>query len=264
MMNSKDEIYSEFKEIPFVTARVDEVPAGCEDKNRYANVVPLPETRVYLKQLNGDEKTEYINANYVRGPKDSTNYYIACQAPMENTIVDFWRMIWEQNSKVICMLTDLTENGIEKCAEYLPPSAVLDTNRVFGDQYSVTLKNREVKDKYAVSTIHLRNTETNTWREITHFWYQWPEEGMPLDETSVIAMLLEVRSYLKMAMPEQTGNSDDEILSQDEKQKKIQELNDDLTEKLEEENEASETTTNTEKKENGTIDKSKSLQRTQG
>lgn len=52
---------------------------------------------------------------------------------MENTINDFWRMIWEQNSKVIIMATDLSESGVEKCAEYLPPSVVLDNNRTFGD-----------------------------------------------------------------------------------------------------------------------------------
>uniref|UniRef100_A0A6B2EF70 Putative mucin-22-like isoform x1 n=1 Tax=Phlebotomus kandelakii TaxID=1109342 RepID=A0A6B2EF70_9DIPT len=202
-IQDKDKIYEEFKEIPLVTARVDEVPQGCEDKNRYANVVPLPETRVHLKQLNGDEKTEYINANFVKGPKDPTSYYIACQAPMENTIIDFWRMIWEQSSRVIIMATDLTENGIEKCAEYLPPSSVLDCNRIFGD-FHVTLKNREVKDKYAVSTIHLKNSSTKTWREIMHFWYQWPESGMPTDESSVIAMLLEGRTYLKTPLPEQS------------------------------------------------------------
>lgn len=259
MATDKIAIYEEFKEIPLVTARVEEVPPGCEDKNRYANVVPLPETRVNLKQLNNDEKTEYINANFVRGPKDNTNYYIACQAPMDNTIVDFWRMIWEQNSKVIVMLTDLTENGIEKCAEYLPPSAVLDCNRVFGD-YSVTLKNREVKDKYAVSTVHLKNSVTNTWREIMHFWYQWPEEGMPTDETSVIAMMLEARSYLKMPIPEQIDMEEGD--ADDEKRQKIRDLNDDLTEKLEIEVEGAE------KKENltvnGSLDKSKSLQRSQG
>lgn len=117
---NKTSIYDEFKEIPQVTVRVDEVPDNCEDKNRYANVVPLPETRVHLQRQNSEEKTEYINASYVKGPKDNTNYYIATQAPLENTIPDFWRMIWEQNSKVIIMATDLTENGVERCAEYIP------------------------------------------------------------------------------------------------------------------------------------------------
>uniref|UniRef100_A0A7G3AQU3 Putative mucin-5ac n=1 Tax=Lutzomyia longipalpis TaxID=7200 RepID=A0A7G3AQU3_LUTLO len=228
-VQDKDKIYEEFKEIPLVTARVDEVPQGCEDKNRYANVVPLPETRVHLKQLNGDEKTEYINANFVKGPKDPSNYYIACQAPMDNTIIDFWRMIWEQSSRVIIMATDLTENGIEKCAEYLPPSSVLDCNRIFGD-YHVTLKNREVKDKYAVSTIHLKNASTKTWREIMHFWYQWPESGMPTDESSVIAMLLEARTYLKSPLPEQSEDTASDAVE--------------------------------EVKSNGDVDKSKSLQRT--
>ncbi|XP_038114924.1 uncharacterized protein LOC6052405 isoform X2 [Culex quinquefasciatus] len=201
IIQNKTAIYDEFKEIPNVTARADEVPEGCEDKNRYANVVPLPETRVHLKRINDDEKTEYINANFVKGPKDSSNYYIACQAPMENTINDFWRMIWEQNSKVIIMATDLSENGVEKCAEYLPPSVVLDNNRTFGD-FQLTLKNRENKEKYTISTVHLRNTQTNTWREIMHFWYQWPDTGVPIDESSIIAMLLEARSYSRLAPAE--------------------------------------------------------------
>ncbi|XP_055601775.1 titin homolog isoform X1 [Uranotaenia lowii] len=201
IIQNKTAIYDEFKEIPNITARADEVPEGCEEKNRYANVVPLPETRVHLKRINDDEKTEYINANFVKGPKDSSNYYIACQAPMENTINDFWRMIWEQNSKVIIMATDLSENGVEKCAEYLPPSVVLDNNRTFGD-FQLTLKNRENKEKYTISTVHLRNTQTNTWREIMHFWYQWPDTGVPIDESSIIAMLLEARSYSRLAPAE--------------------------------------------------------------
>lgn len=164
--------------------------------------MPLPESRVVLKRIDDDEKTEYINANFVRGPKDTTHYYIACQAPMENTTIDFWRMIWEQNSRVIIMATDLTENGIEKCADYLPPSFVIDNHIHFGD-YQVILKNREVKEKYAVSSIHLKNAVTKTWREITHLWYQWPDKGIPTDEASLIAMLLEARSYLKMNLPEQ-------------------------------------------------------------
>lgn len=31
---------------------------------------------------------------------------------MQNTVDDFWRMIWEQQAKVILMLTHLVENGL--------------------------------------------------------------------------------------------------------------------------------------------------------
>lgn len=32
-----------------------------------------------------------------------------------------------------------------------------------------------------------------------HFWYQWPDTGVPIDESSIIAMLLEARSYSRLA-----------------------------------------------------------------
>ncbi|XP_053960292.1 mucin-2 isoform X1 [Anastrepha ludens] len=192
----RSSIFEEFRDVPQIIARADEVPPGCEDKNRYANVIPLPETRVVLQQLGDDDKTEYINANYVRGPKDSPNYYIATQAPLETTVTDFWRMIWEQQSRVIIQATDLYENGIEKCAEYLPPSVTLDNHTTFGD-FQITLKHREVKDKYAISTLMLKNTAENMSRELTHYWYKWPETGVPNEEAPIIAMLLEARSSLK-------------------------------------------------------------------
>lgn len=105
-------------------------------------------------------------------------------------------MMWEQNSRVILMLTDFHENGIEKCAQYIPSSVILDNSQTFGD-FEVTLKSREVKEKYAVSKIHLRNLQTKTWREVTHFWYSWPtDRGCPSDEMSVINLLLEARTFL--------------------------------------------------------------------
>lgn len=36
------------------------------ENRSYANVIPLPETRVVLQRQGDDDKTEYINANYVR------------------------------------------------------------------------------------------------------------------------------------------------------------------------------------------------------
>lgn len=114
---------------------------------------------------------------------------------MESTVEDFWRMIWEQQSRVIIQATDLIENGVEKCAEYLPPSVTLDNHSTFGD-FQITLQNREVKDKYAISTLLLKHVSENATRELTHYWYKWPEVGVPAEEAPIIAMLLEARSSL--------------------------------------------------------------------
>lgn len=64
-------------------------------------------------------------------------------------------MIWEQQCKVIIMLTDLIENEVEKCTEYIPPLEVTDCHRLYGD-FQVTLKKRETKEKYAISSLHLK------------------------------------------------------------------------------------------------------------
>lgn len=38
--------------------------------------------------------------------------YIITQGPLEVTIVDLWRLVWEQQIRVIFMLTDFAEGGI--------------------------------------------------------------------------------------------------------------------------------------------------------
>jgi len=48
-------------------------------------------------------------------------------------VADFWQMIWENQCRVIVQLTDLSEGGVARCAEYLPPSEVLDCHRLYGD-----------------------------------------------------------------------------------------------------------------------------------
>ena len=66
MANDRSATDAEFAAIPQVAPKPDEMPVGADAKNRYANVIPLPETRVTLSCRGGDPLSQYINANYVR------------------------------------------------------------------------------------------------------------------------------------------------------------------------------------------------------
>ena len=58
----------------------------------------------------GIEGSDYINASYIDGYR-YRNAYIATQGPLNETVEDFWRMLWEHNSTIIVMLTKQREMG---------------------------------------------------------------------------------------------------------------------------------------------------------
>lgn len=77
-------------------------------------------SRVILSEYPGVPGSDYINANYVRGSSGSSCAYIASQGPLPNTVVDFWRMIWESEVVVIVMACNEREAGKYKCECYWP------------------------------------------------------------------------------------------------------------------------------------------------
>lgn len=106
-------------------------------KNRYKDIIPFSHTRVVLsdnyEELPG---SDYINANYIRGPTGSQRAYIACQGPLPCTLNDFWRMIWECGVSVIVMACNEIESGKPKCQLYWPED--LNTSSRYG-KIQVTL-----------------------------------------------------------------------------------------------------------------------------
>ncbi|KAF1372074.1 hypothetical protein PFLUV_G00260570 [Perca fluviatilis] len=77
-------------------------------KNRYTNILPYDFSRVKLFSMHSDEGLDYINANYIPGYKNSKEY-IATQGPLPETRNDFWKMVLQQKSPIIVMLTQCNE-----------------------------------------------------------------------------------------------------------------------------------------------------------
>ncbi|KAI9872197.1 MAG: hypothetical protein M1830_001923 [Pleopsidium flavum] len=92
--------------------------AGIEKgaKNRYNNIWPYDHARVRLQGVPGGG-CDYINASHVKAAW-TNKHYIATQAPMPATFEDFWRVVWEQNARVIVMLTAESEGGQLKSHPY--------------------------------------------------------------------------------------------------------------------------------------------------
>lgn len=88
-------------------------------KNRYKDVLPSDDARVRLTSRSGEIGSDYINASHINYPGD-TQEYIAAQAPLPSTMEDFWRMVWEQETGVIVMLTNNVERNRIKAHPYIP------------------------------------------------------------------------------------------------------------------------------------------------
>lgn len=94
------------------------ITAGVERgaKNRYKNIWPYDFSRVRLGTP-CDDDSDYINASFVQ-PRGTARRYIATQGPLDATYRDFWTLVWEQNVRVIVMLTKQFEGGLIKCGQY--------------------------------------------------------------------------------------------------------------------------------------------------
>lgn len=116
--------------------------AGIEKgiKNRYKDMLPYEHSRVRLQDVPSGA-CDYVNASHIKS-KWSHRRYIAAQAPVPatftvnhpfklflifslgprtiktNSFQDFWRVAWEQDARVIVMLTAESESGQRKCHPY--------------------------------------------------------------------------------------------------------------------------------------------------
>uniref|UniRef100_A0A8C2LDD4 Receptor-type tyrosine-protein phosphatase delta n=2 Tax=Cricetulus griseus TaxID=10029 RepID=A0A8C2LDD4_CRIGR len=158
-------------------------------KNRYANVIAYDHSRVLLSAIEGIPGSDYVNANYIDGYRKQ-NAYIATQGSLPETFGDFWRMIWEQRSATVVMMTKLEERSRVKCDQYWPTRGTETHGLV-----QVTLLDTVELATYCVRTFALYKNGSSEKREVRQFQFTaWPDHGVPEHPTPFLAFLRRVKT----------------------------------------------------------------------
>jgi protein tyrosine phosphatase len=161
-------------------------------KNRYQNVLPYDQNRVLLKNLKQGQ-TDFLNASPLSVPFANRDY-ILTQGPLKETAEDFWQMIWETDSRIVIMLSNIIEKGSMKCYHYFVDED--EKEKTFGN-FSIKLEDESGTEIYRVRKIKLtvlnekflENGEENS-RIITHFHFiTWPDFGVPSETNSFLEFL---------------------------------------------------------------------------
>ncbi|XP_025776885.1 receptor-type tyrosine-protein phosphatase C isoform X2 [Puma concolor] len=187
---------AEFQSIPRVFSKFsikDARKPFNQNKNRYVDILPYDYNRVELSDINGDAGSNYINASYIDGFKEPRKY-IAAQGPRDETVDDFWRMIWEQKATVIVMVTRCEEGNRNKCAEYWP--SMEEGTRTFGDVVVKITEHKRCPD-YIIQKLNITNKkEKATGREVTHIQFtSWPDHGVPEDPHLLLKLRRRVNAF---------------------------------------------------------------------
>ncbi|XP_023487545.2 receptor-type tyrosine-protein phosphatase F isoform X26 [Equus caballus] len=158
-------------------------------KNRYANVIAYDHSRVILTSIDGVPGSDYINANYIDGYRKQ-NAYIATQGPLPETMGDFWRMVWEQRTATVVMMTRLEEKSRVKCDQYWPARGTETYGLI-----QVTLLDTVELATYTVRTFALHRSGSSEKRELRQFQFMaWPDHGVPEYPTPILAFLRRVKA----------------------------------------------------------------------
>ncbi|XP_030058816.1 receptor-type tyrosine-protein phosphatase epsilon isoform X1 [Microcaecilia unicolor] len=171
------------------------------EKNRYPNILPNDHSRVILIPIEGVPCSDYINASYIDGYKEK-NKFIAAQGPKQETVNDFWKMVWEQRSATIVMLTNLKErteraatnrSPLDKCYQYWPDQGCWTYGNI-----RVSVEDVIVLVDYTVRKFCIQpqvHDGCKSPRLITQLHFtSWPDFGVPFTPIGMLKFLKKVKA----------------------------------------------------------------------
>lgn len=155
-------------------------------KNRYGIAVPYNFNRI---KLMSDDR--YINASRIH-IDDFT--CIAAQAPLPNTVEDFWDMIWQEQISCILMLTPLIEENEVKSEKYFPDGSpgLLDIG-----SYSIirSVSTDSPNSSYQINRLKIVKKGEIEERNLTHIYYNsWPDKQPLSTDNQVIDQICQLFS----------------------------------------------------------------------
>ena len=184
------------------------------EKNRYSDILAYKHSRVNLvpraSMPHGDTFVNgYINANFVDGPLNvGDRKIIAAQGPLENTYMDLWRMVSQENVTLIVTTCNVVEKRTPKCHQFWPP---VHTN--IQAEFDEGLSNVGITVQPSGETIQITEhlflrkftmTDSDlgiTSREIRQLHYTgWPDHGVPSNASAMSFMkMFEIFTYMLLA-----------------------------------------------------------------
>ncbi|RWS21290.1 hypothetical protein B4U80_09220 [Leptotrombidium deliense] len=182
-----ERIKNEYYSIPYgkyYKCTVARKAENCNCKHRYYFCEAYDYNRVVLKSKidEKNERNDYIAASHV----DSYSIpgrFIATQAPLPQTIDDFWSMVYERQSTQIVTLNQVVEGEYVKGDKFWPEN----TSEKFG---SITVNNFQTNffedfiiRKYEVSSVE------GSFEVEQFFFNQWPDHNIPNSCQSLLKLI---------------------------------------------------------------------------
>ncbi|CAN8217742.1 unnamed protein product [Coccothraustes coccothraustes] len=180
-----------------------------KSKNRNANIIPYDFNRVPIRHEEDcskegehdsdessdedsdcEESSRYINASFITGywgPKAM----IATQGPLQETISDFWQMVFQRKIKVVVMLTELKEGDQELCAQYWG-----EGKQVY-DGIEVQMADVNSGPSYTIRAFDVAHLKTKETQKVYQYQYhQWSGCDVPETPKDLVSMILNIKQKL--------------------------------------------------------------------
>ncbi|RMC08403.1 hypothetical protein DUI87_14647 [Hirundo rustica rustica] len=158
---------------------IDAMLEGLDTEGRvdvYGYIVKLRRQRCLMVQVEG-----------YWGPKAM----IATQGPLQETISDFWQMVFQRKVKVIVMLTELKEGDQELCAQYW------GEGKQTYDGIEVQMAEVSSGPSYTIRAFDVTHLKTKETQKVFQYQYhKWSGCDVPETPKDLVSMILNIKQKL--------------------------------------------------------------------